>query len=516
MNQTAKSELLNVLQSSESLIDKIKKRQTPEIVIGLCGTIGSGTTKVATLIQNKLTSCRFETQVIHASDIIRDLARIDQQKKDFSYIEKLQNEGNNIRQKFGNDYIAQCIIKKICETRWSKVKNLPHEEQYKQVREPSRRATIIDSLKHPDEASLFQMTYGDMFYLFGVLCPRHIRAQRLESKDLTRSEAFRCIERDESENFEYGQQLLKTIDKCDFFIRNTEGDTGRIQASVERCVELILGDNKQTPTKHEYAMFVAQASALRSGCLSRQVGACIIDDAGNIIATGRNDVPAFKGGLCTEDNNNDNRCFARHETTCSSNKQQGKILADITSILSEHIQHEAIQEVIKKIQKKTRVGGLIEFSRAIHAEMDAITTVAREGLTSLKNTTLYCTTYPCHNCARHIVASGIKTVYYIEPYEKSLATELHDDSIDKDPEYSKIGITKLQILPFDGVAPKKYMQLFKSNNRKNPKDGSLNAIDTKYSLPVIQRYVDTHIEIESKVTEHITQQTTLENPNQAG
>ena len=44
--------------------------------------------------------------------------------------------------------------------------------------------------------------------------------------------------------------------------------------------------------------------------------------------------------------------------------------------------------------------------------------------------TLYTTTFPCHNCTRHIVASGIAKVYYIEPYAKSLALELHNDAIE--------------------------------------------------------------------------------------
>ncbi|MDN3612645.1 hypothetical protein QWZ16_23945 [Vibrio ostreicida] len=26
--------------------------------------------------------------------------------------------------------------------------------------------------------------------------------------------------------------------------------------------------------------------------------------------------------------------------------------------------------------------------------------------------------FPCHNCAKHIVASGIKRVVYVEPYPK--------------------------------------------------------------------------------------------------
>jgi deoxycytidylate deaminase len=70
--------------------------------------------------------------------------------------------------------------------------------------------------------------------------------------------------------------------------------------------------------------------------------------------------------------------------------------------------------------------------------------------------TLYCTTYPCHACARHIVAAGLSSVRYIEPYRKSLALKLHSDSLtETEGEDSKV-----RILPYDGVAPARYLELF--------------------------------------------------------
>jgi deoxycytidylate deaminase len=35
---------------------------------------------------------------------------------------------------------------------------------------------------------------------------------------------------------------------------------------------------------------------------------------------------------------------------------------------------------------------------------------------------IFVTTYPCHSCARHIIASGISEVYFIEPYRKKLSS----------------------------------------------------------------------------------------------
>ena len=74
---------------------------------------------------------------------------------------------------------------------------------------------------------------------------------------------------------------------------------------------------------------------------------------------------------------------------------------------------------------------LLEFGRIIHAEMSAISDAARKGV-AIQGATLYSTTFPCHLCAKHIVASGIKRVVYLEPYPKSYANALHGDSIEVD------------------------------------------------------------------------------------
>jgi hypothetical protein len=70
---------------------------------------------------------------------------------------------------------------------------------------------------------------------------------------------------------------------------------------------------------------------------------------------------------------------------------------------------------------------------------------------------MYVTTFPCHNCAKHIVAAGIERVIFVEPYPKSLATTLHDDSIAIDDEEAK---DKVRFLPFVGVAARRYFDLF--------------------------------------------------------
>ena len=77
---------------------------------------------------------------------------------------------------------------------------------------------------------------------------------------------------------------------------------------------------------------------------------------------------------------------------------------------------------------------------------------------------MYTTTFPCHGCARHIVASGILRLVYIEPYVKSLAQNLHEDSIYVDDTGN--ADNRVRFEPFVGLAPRRYMELFPMTNRK--------------------------------------------------
>ena len=98
---------------------------------------------------------------------------------------------------------------------------------------------------------------------------------------------------------------------------------------------------------------------------------------------------------------------------------------------------------------------LTEFGRAVHAEAEAIIAAARTGAI-VRRGSLYVTTFPCHVCAKQIVAAGISEVTYIEPYPKSMATDLHEDSVRIDGESQN----RVRFKPFVGVAPRCFPRLF--------------------------------------------------------
>ena len=107
------------------------------------------------------------------------------------------------------------------------------------------------------------------------------------------------------------------------------------------------------------------------------------------------------------------------------------------------------------ILEDSGVTDITEYSRSIHAEMSAILHCARVG-NSVKGATMFCTTFPCHNCAKHIIGSGIKRVVFVEPYPKSKAEWLHGNALSIGRKEKR----KVLFEPFVGVSARRYFDLF--------------------------------------------------------
>lgn len=158
-----------------------------------------------------------------------------------------------------------------------------------------------------------------------------------------------------------------------------------------------------------------------------------------------------------------------------------------TPTRAESAMYEASSVAAKSACMSRQVGA------AIVSEKDELIAVGWNRH-SLANATLYTNTYPCHNCARHIVASGITSVVYIEPYLKSLAIELHSDAVTEDPDDK----TRVVFRQYDGVAPRNYLRLFKPLAMRK-KDGQLTRPPRKAAVPVLRVQLDAQTDYEAKV-----------------
>src|SRR5581483_8228088 len=258
----------------------------------------------------------------------------------------------------------------------------------------------------------------------------------------------------------YGQNVRQSFPMADVFLEST--NDARLLDDIRRFVRLILGDNTETPTKDEYGMAHAHHSGLRSGALGRQVGAAIATQNGEIIALGTNEVPKFGGGQYWCGDEPDNRDIRKERDSSDLLKQinLGEVLdrlaeSDWLPPEKKDLQsNERVKQALPLL-KGVRIMQPLEFGRAVHAEMAAIVDAAVRGV-SVKGAVLYTTTFPCHECARHIIAAGISRVIFIEPYPKSLAAILHDDSIAVEAAIPG----RLVFQPFLGVAPRQYDNVF--------------------------------------------------------
>lgn len=467
-----------------------------ELVFAVVGPVGSGTSEIAEALEGLLNKSGYDATVLKARSVIESAAKrmgiaIPQSPR-LTQSVALQDAGDKVREgSRDNAAVAVGLVDLI--------RNRRAEKQSTEVKpglviEPdgAMRAYVLDSLRHPHEVALLRRVYQDAFCLIGVFCHESERAKRLREekyRDASAEEIERFMERDENAPEAHGQKVSDTFHLADFFIDNTiarfkkmggvteENKEWDVPDQLGRLVDILTHRRIVRPLPNETGMFHAYGARMQSSCLSRQVGAALIDSSGSLIATGTNEVPragggVYGGGLAETASgepasDNDFRCFV-HNGYCSNTREQNAIIKDLFGSITELKGITMNDDLLKRV-RKTRIGQLIEFSRAVHAEMDALMAAARGG-SKTGNTRLYVTTFPCHNCARHIVAAGVVEVQYIEPYLKSQAIPLHGDAIVTDPkawnspesgkELATGKTPNVLFRPFIGVAPRLYRRAF--------------------------------------------------------
>lgn len=134
----------------------------------------------------------------------------------------------------------------------------------------------------------------------------------------------------------------------------------------------------ERPSNDEYFMNMAKLVATRSTCVRRQVGAVVVKDK-RVLSTGYNGSP------------------------------KGSKHCDELGCIREEL----------NVPSGTRH----ELCRGVHAEQNAVIQAAYFGV-SVKDSSIYTTTYPCSMCAKLIINAGIIEIVYFEGYPDDLSKEL--------------------------------------------------------------------------------------------
>lgn len=441
-----------------------------EIVIGIVSAVGTESSRVINPLKDRLSQFGYVIEEIKISSLLTP-SNDGEGTIEYRRIKSLMHAGDQYRKSTSNNAILSYgAAKRIKEKR-----DLSN----------AKRAYIVNSLKHPEEVALLRKIYGQGFYLIGIHADPKRRLHYLTNdKGLTQLEAIEITKTDEDENITHGQRTRDTYHLSDFFINLGKNDD-QVKNTIQRFLELILSHPYKNPTFDEFAMFMAFSSSVRSGDLSRQVGAVIAKNQ-QIIATGANDSPKAGGGLYWAEvddssgvvsDRDQGKDYTRGED--SNKSEQSEIIKEIAAgIAGIGGDSELPLDKIKEVLEGSRIRDLTEFGRVVHAEMEAMLSCSRAGI-SCAESTLYCTTFPCHNCAKHIIAAGLNRVVYVEPYPKSKALEFHSDSIKLNASLDTPNNAEQVIFePFTGVGARRFLDFFSMSlgmgsklKRKN-EDGS--------------------------------------------
>ena len=466
-----------------------------EIVIGIIGPIGCNRNLVKSNIHALAKHYNYRVVDISISSQITEyLGKPPSSKDEYERVTGFMDAGNQIRKTTtDNAFLAKRAAARI--------------RQEREKLTSKRIFYLIDSIKHPDEVDELKNIYGRGFYLFAIHSSEVSRDYYLETYcNIADAEQRKnLIERDRDDELGHGQNTSKAFHLADFFLTEN-GNNKKVCNSIQRFLKIIFGDPYQTPTFHEYAMFMAYSSSIRSSDMSRQVGA-VIAKGTDVVSTGANECPKPGGGSYWPLFNSDENLIydvAKGRDYMRGHDFNAKEKSDIISILKEGITDKQVLAALTKNIKKSGIEDITEFGRVVHAEMDAILGCARRGL-SCDGAALFCTTFPCHNCAKHIISSGIKKVIYIEPYPKSKALEMHDDAIstsESDPDVNE----RVLFLPFVGVGPRQFVNFFSLSlsigeklKRKGPDGISKAQWDTSNAYPRVKMFETSYMKNEEEV-----------------
>src|SRR5579864_3335855 len=393
--------------------------ENAELVIGLVGAVGTDLQRITDLLAQELKTFRYNTTVpdtgenaIRLSGLLHQLPKYQSLKKikdEYDYISEHMTAGDDFRKSTErNDALAVLAISRIIRIR-------EIVEKHGKLRDKiiPRQAYILRSLKNPAELNTLREIYGNAFYLIAAYSPRKVRRQYLASRIASRrrvpasalyDKAESLIQRDEEElGMPHGQNVRGFFHRADVFIEAND-DISALRQSLARFVRLIFGDTFHTPTRAEYSMFHAHAASLRSAELGRQVGAAIATRDGDIVAVGCNEVPKAGGGMYWCDDKPDKREF--QEGYDANDAQKRVLIAETISILKtagwlapiqnamdvDSLVNLALHPESPVLPKDSKIRNVIEFGRAVHGEMAALTDAARRGV-PVQGCTLYVTTF---------------------------------------------------------------------------------------------------------------------------
>ncbi len=406
------------------------------LILGVTGSFGSGCSTLANALKNQ-----HGYKIVRLTDKIKETFKQKHPEGSYDLTKRrtlLQDIGNNLRKENGLEYLAKDAASSVNE------ENGP---------------IVFDGIRNNNEVDFLRKKYP-RFYLVSIYAPSPLRWERV-AKDYNhnQSEFNENDKRDSGEDFDYGQKVQLCVDQADVAITNSENSSLltsgiTLLKRFDQYLKLLTGEELRSPTQDETNMASAYTFALNSLCLKRQVGAAIIDQRGKLVATGYNENPEplapciKKFEFCYKD-----QWLVEHVKSMVDKKMECVYCrAEIRSeTLKENTKCPKCNQNLAKAYAPDR--GMSRCT-AIHAEQMAILNATGR---NIENGTLYTTTFPCLQCAKQIVYTGIKKVVYIEHYP------------DEDSEKFLKDFSQIEVKMFEGIKARAFERVFSDLRMRNEK-----------------------------------------------
>ena len=405
------------------------------LVIGVTGPIGSGVSTIA----DAFAANGFKK--LRISDVIRQEETRRQALGSINKRQMLQDIGNEFRAQDPSYWVTQTL----------KVNGILHEGE---IRDRTSDL-VIDSVRNLQEAKELMHRFAPNFFLIAVQASKETRWNRLvEEYQGDQAEFEQDDARDTDEELDHGQQVDRCVQFADYVILNEQDQRGpgtrnsmiwnEIQSDVElmrAAHEYRSGGSGRAANSSEVAMAIAYAQSYQSACLKRFVGAAIVDENGMTLAVGFNENPTpmmpckSQYGFCYKDSEMEKSLDSRRDVHCPKCGTRHALLQKPYHCTNCH-------ENLKLSFFPSRN---LEICTAIHAEERAIRSL---GFHSAKGATLYCTTFPCFQCARYIVDAGISKVVYVEAYPVKQSVEF-------------LRANRVTVMPFHGFKARAFNLVFR-------------------------------------------------------
>ncbi|MER9577885.1 deaminase [Mesorhizobium sp. M0400] len=432
-------------------------------------------------LEEALVSVGYRPQVIRLTGLMKDIAVDGGEVADggdpVSHYQSRIQYANAVRLKCANDAALAALaindIRRLRSVHWGP----DHPSAQPQRLPVEKSAYILRQLKRAEEILLLRKVYGRKFIQISVHLSEKERRKNLErtialsnpnlSPSSCAEAAETLVETDMYERSDvHGQRIEEVFHMGDTFIHGRNEES--ISRTIDRFVQAFFGKNSISPNKDEYAAYMAASASLRSLDLARQVGAAVFSSKGEIIALGCNEVPKFGGGTYWTEDDDPHRDY--DDGVDVNRTEKNRIIFNFlrtleeASVLKDGATAEALyaDSAVRKRIKAASISDITEFGRMTHAEMTALCDAARLGRPT-GGATIFVTTFPCHNCAKHIIASGLKRVVFIEPYPKSKALEFHEDSAVLDEKNER----RVLFEHFVGISPRRYRDIFEKGSRRS-------------------------------------------------